>query len=312
MNGYASREYAESFMEFGTVEPLANSGGFYLRRGIPDDDSSDGMSCYPLFACRDWSSLEADMRSLEGTLVSLTAVVSPLAAISTEDLHRCFPDLVVSFKNHYLVDYESMEPTAACLDRIVSRHHRYYARRALRQLQVHRVENPAELLDDWIDLYGHLIERHKLRGLHAFSPRAFDRQLRAPGMVAFRASRGERTVAAQLWYHDGDVACSHLFAANEAGYESNAAYALYWHAMGHFAGRARWLNLGGAAGAGNSSNGLDFFKRGWSNVVRPALLCGRILDRERYRRLCRSRPVEPHDYFPAYRQGELAGGRLVG
>lgn len=312
MSGYRSREYAESLMEFGIVESLTHSGGFFLRREIPDDGSSDGMSCYPLFDCRDWSGLSADMELLEGKLVSLTAVVSPFAAISAEELHRCFPDLARPFKDHYLVEYQAQESSGESPDRIVSRHHRYYAKRALRDLEVHPVENPVTMLDDWIGLYGHLIQRHKLSGLHAFSPLAFHRQLRVPGMVAFRAMRGTSTVAAHLWYHDGDVAYSHLFAANEAGYESNAAYALYWYAMHHFAGKARWLNLGGAAGAGNTKGGLDFFKRGWSNVVRPALLCGRILDPEKYQRLCRRRSVEVLDYFPAYRQGELAGRRLAG
>ena len=148
MSGYRSREYAESLVEFGSVESLSHSGGFFLRREIPDDSSSDGMSCYPLLDCRDWSGLSADMQSLEGKLVSLTAVVSPFAAISAEALHRCFPDLARPFKDHYLVDYQAKESSDDGPDRIVSRHHRYYAKRALREVEVQPVENPVTILDD--------------------------------------------------------------------------------------------------------------------------------------------------------------------
>lgn len=312
MNGYSSPEYAESLAEFGTAERLPRSGGYYLKRPIGDESGFDGMSCYPLFDCRDWPGLADDLQSLEGQLVTLTAVITPLARVGLDALSEWFPDLARPFKDHYVIEYPTGSGVRQGAAQFASRHHRYYARRALRDVDVQQVRDPRQLLKEWVTLYGHLIARHNLSGLHAFSPLAFQHQLATPGIVAFRAVKNHETVAAQLWYQDKEVAYSHLFAANATGYETNAAYALYWHAIDYFADKVRWVNLGGAAGAGNHQSGLDFFKRGWSNQVRPALLCGRILDRNQYETLCRQRGVGHQEYFPAYRHGELVGRQKAG
>ncbi len=59
--------------------------------------------------------------------------------------------------------------------------------------------------------------------------------------------RGE-VVGAHFWYVMGDVAVSHLAAFSTAGYDLMASYALHWEALGYFADRVRWLNLGAGAG----------------------------------------------------------------
>ena len=51
--------------------------------------------------------------------------------------------------------------------------------------------------------------------------------------------------------------------------------------------------------------GLREFKRGWSTGTRPAYLCGRILQPQRYAELAEERGPGERSYFPAYRAGEF-------
>ena len=298
--GYLHAAYAASLAEFGTPRLLAHSGGWVLERAIPGTQARDAMGCYPLFACRDWSQLDRDLKELERDLVSLALVADPFGAYAPADLRRSFPDRCVPFKEHFVVELERAAPDA------VSKHHRYYARRALAQVQVEHCPDAADLLDDWVALYATLSARHGLRGIKAFSRTAFAAQLAVPGMVVLRASHEGRTVGAHLWYVQGDVAYSHLAATCARGYEVMAAYALYWYALEHFRTRVGWLDLGAGAGASADRDGLTRFKRGWATGTRPVYLCGRVFDRARYAALASARggPAET-SYFPVYRAGEF-------
>jgi hypothetical protein len=168
---------------------------------------------------------------------------------------------------------------------------------------------PSQFLDEWLELYGNLIRRHHITGLRAFSRAAFERQLGIPGTVLLRAISGGTTIGADWYFVQGDVAYNHLAACAPAGYELGASYALKWAAIEYLAGRARWLDLGGGAGlATDGTDGLSLFKRGWSTGTRVAYFCGRVLDRERYESIVLARGGPPTTYFPAYRDGEFAGG----
>ena len=59
------------------------------------------------------------------------------------------------------------------------------------------------------------------------------------------------------------------------------------------------VDLGGAAGHSDASDGLARFKQGWANEEHTAWLGGRILDADGYAR-CSGTSVKS-DYFPAYR-----------
>jgi hypothetical protein len=257
------------------------------------------MGPYPLFACADWSALPRDLESLEGELVALSLVTDPFGAYAPAELDAWF-DTVIPFKEHFVTDLS--QP----LTRFVERHHLRNARRAAGELLVERCADPARLLDDWAELYANLVRRHRIRGMAAFSRAAFDRQLRVPGIAAFRATRGMEVVGITLWYVQGDVAYYHLGAYSDLGYELRASFAIFWQALEHFAeGGLSWAALGGAAGNRWVSNdGLARFKRGWSTTTRTAYVCGRVLDSARYAALAASRGGRPADYFPAYRQGE--------
>lgn len=294
--GYASALYARSQAHAGRLRPLTGSGGWLLEREIPGAEGSDAMGCYPLFACRDWSALPDDLAAC-GDLVSVVAVPDPHGEHDPALLRRAFPDLVEPFKEHFVCEL-GRAPAG-------SRHHRYYARRALRRLEVEESSDPPRHLDEWEGLYAQLVERHGLTGLHAFSRDSFAAQLSVPGAVLLRAVERGSAVAAQLWYLRRGIAYSHLAAASARGYELAASYALHAAAAVLLRDRADVLHLGGGAGRADAAggDGLSTFKAGWATGSVTTYLVGRVLDTERYRTLAASRGAA---YFPAYRAGELA------
>jgi hypothetical protein len=296
--GYAHFAYAASLDEFGSPRRLTACDGWLLERPIPGVPYRDAMGCYPLFACRDWTRLPEDLSALGEDLVSVVLVADPFGA-GDEFLRRCF-DRVVPFKEHFVVDLARLQTSS------LPNHHRRYTKRALRDHIVERVASPEAFSEEWAALYRNLIDRHRIRGIPAFSPRALARQLAVPGMVVWRARREGETVGATLWLQHGEVAYYHLGAYAEAGYRSRASFALFSTAIEAFAATGvRWLDLGGGAGAGptEADDGLSRFKRGWATSSRTVHLCGRVLAPTPYRRLTESLPTTA--YFPAYRQGEF-------
>jgi len=240
-----------------------------------------------------------DVQSLSSDLVSLTIVTDPFATIGPDGLQCCF-DTVVPFKEHFIVDLRQRAAQP------VSRHHRRYAARGLRALDIELCETPLAFLDDWVALYDVLVRMHRLQGMRAFSRDSFARQLAVPGIVMFRASHERVTVGLHLWYAHDDVAYAHLGATSAEGRAMMASYALYAAAIEWFTSRVRWLSLGGAAGTSRTDeDGLTFFKRGWSTGSRPVYVCGRVLDASAYADLAaRGRGGEDY-YFPSYRRGEF-------
>ncbi len=126
------------------------------------------MGCYPLFACRDWPQLARDLAALEAEteLISLTVVTDPFGDYELSDLRHAFRDLARPYKEHFVVDLSQPVSRTACA------HHRRNARQALAVMEIERCE-PAAALDEWLMLYQHLIRRHAIQGLAAFSPASF-------------------------------------------------------------------------------------------------------------------------------------------
>jgi hypothetical protein len=299
--GYIHPGYAESLAEFGTPRELPQCGGWVLERQIPDFPDHDAMGCYPLFCCQDWSRLHVDLENVGSELVSLGVVADPWGNFDVTYLEKCFNDKVIPFKQHYVVELDQS------LDSFVSSHHRRYAKKSLREIQVEKVQQPIQFLDEWGNLYDTLIKRHTITGIAAFSRSAFAKQLAVPGLVMFRALHNETTVGAVLWYIQEDVGYYHLGAYSDVGYKLRASFGLFWTLMEYFAGQGlRWLNLGAGAGiSGDGSDGLSRFKRGWSTGTRTAYFCGHIFDRQKYAELVKAKGIIATDYFPAYRRGEF-------
>jgi hypothetical protein len=304
VSGYNHPSYVASLTEFGEPLELPRCQGWLLRRSIAGTPDSDAMGCYPLFSCEDWSRLADDLASVGGNLVSVAIVADPFGTWELTTLRRAF-DRVEPFKNHFAVDLRD-EP-----ERFITKHHRYYARKALRKLRVECSNNPAGHLEEWTSLYSNLVRRHRLNGIKAFSGKSFEKQLSVPGLVMFRILHGDVCVGAHLWFVKNGVAHSHLLALDDTGYELDASYGLYSEAIRMFRERPadpiRWVNLGAGAGIGASAtDGLTQFKRGWSNGSRQVFFCARVLNNNRYASICeQSASARGTTYFPAYRHNEL-------
>jgi hypothetical protein len=260
------------------------------------------MGCYPLFACRDWLRLREDLEALDRELVSVSVVTDPFGTEDEALLRACFGARMRPFKAHYVADLRR-EP-----DAFIDPHHLRSARRAQERVSVECCAEPSRHLAEWVALYKALIARHGIRGIPAFSPAAFERQLQVPGLVMFRAVHGGETVGMLLWFTRNGIGYYHLGASSETGYGLRASFALFRFALGHFAGQGlAWLDLGAGAGiTADAADGLNRFKRGWSTGTRTAYFCGRIGDLARYERMLPRAGGDAADYFPAYRQGEFA------
>lgn len=299
--GYAHPKYAQSFAEFGAPLRLPRSQGWLLQRRIPGSEYRDAMGCYPIFSCLYWSELHADLNELRDQLVSVAVVSDPFADCSVEYLRDCFDELVVPFKQHFVVDLQERP------EEFIHPHHRRNARKASRELEIELCAAPETALDEWVALYANLIRRHELKGLTAFSRESFAGQMNVPGLVVLKARHQQETVGMLLWYEQGEVAYYHLGAYSERGYELKASFALFRYAIDYFQKRGlHWLNLGASPGTSfDRSSGLARFKEGWSTGLRTVYFCGRVLDRRRYGEMVEARKIGSTKYFPAYRMGEF-------
>ena len=299
--GYSGSGYANSLAEFGQPQKLAQSGGWLLKRRIPNSTAPDSMGCYPMFACNNWLSLADDLDALEGELVSVAIVADPLGNHTPELLAQAFPDVARPFKEHLLIDFSADWRGA------IDKHHVRNIRFAQKRVVVERVVDSSTALGDWTRLYDCLIARHEIKGLTAFSHQHFDQLLRLPDIRAYCATVNGQTAGMLLWMLQGDAAYYHLGAYDEAGYTAKASYALFDYTLNELATEGfRWVNLGGVAGAGGGVSGLSRFKEGWSNSRKPAYFCGRIINRAVYDELVARLHPATTNYFPAYRAGEFS------
>lgn len=297
--GYLHPQYAASLAEFGKPRKLPASGGWILERAISGLPYRDAMGCYPLFSCRDWQGLGNDLKTLENKLVSLALVTNPFGDFTVDQLQANF-DVCIRFKEHYVTDLSKPFKMS------VHKDHRYKARKALRDVSIERCDNPQEYLLEWVNLYEHLISRHKITGIRAFSKEAFRQLLQVPGVELFIARHKNEIIGAQIWLVQDKIGYVHLTAMNQLGYKFSASYALRWIAMSYFADQLEWIDHGAGTGLKQNEDGLTRFKKRWASETRPTYFCGRILDQEKYDEICRKTGLTNTDYFPAYRDGEFA------
>lgn len=288
MTGYASTEYASAFATFGLPIRLRASGSWVLRRSIPNTDYYDAMGLYPLMCCENWPALTDDFERLEN-LVSLVCVTDPFSGQDLKTLTvDCGFDFARVYKEHVILNPKSPS---------LSKHHAYYARKATGDVRVEVADDPAPYLDDWCTLYDELVERHQIAGISAFSRASFERQFSVPGLVVFIAKHAGCVVGMHLWFEQGDFAYSHLAASSAEGYKRMVAYALHQAAIDYFNGRIRMLDLGAGAGIDSESDGLLWFKKGWSPDTLPTYLCGKVFRQSVYDSLGGG----DGSFFPAYR-----------
>ncbi len=300
MAGYMHSDYAKSLAEFGTPRELPRCGGWILERKIRGFDASDAMGCYPLFCCKDWSNLRADLDELENDLVSISIVPDPFGTYNIVDLKQCFKDVIISFKEAFIIDLRLP------IHMIASKNRRKKSRRALKNVRVDECLKPVNHIEEWVNLYDTLITRHNISGIRRFSRMAFTRQLNITGTVMLRAVHKGITVGATLWYMQGEVAYGHLAAFTGTGYDLLSSYALDWYAIEYFKNKVRWLYFGPGPGIQNDpTDGLSLYKRGWSTSTRTVYFCGRIFNPKRYTEIVNAKDIVETNYFPAYRLGEF-------
>src|SRR5574341_196798 len=210
-------------------------------------------------------------------------------------LFRSFKDVARPYKEHYVIDLQQQP------EEFVAAHHQRNTRKALETVRVEICTEPLQYLNEWDSLYKNLIERHDIRGLTRFSREAFARQLRVPGIIAFRAISRNKTAGMLLWYIQGDIGYYHLGAYSPEGYKVKASFALFWTLIKYFSDSGlKWLSLGAGAGSHNDGqDGLTRFKRGWSTGTRTAFFCGRIFDPVKYQKIVLARGIANTDFFPA-------------
>lgn len=300
LQGYSHRLYAHSLSAFGEPTLLQRAGGWLLRRHLPHSEGCDAMGCYPLFTCTNWRALDSDLNEAGADCISVALVTDPFADIDEAHLRKIFPDVMRHYKDHFVIDLH--KPA----DAFISRKRQKRILRLLSEVEIDVVEQPVSRLDEWCEAYGHLVRRHHITSLRAFSREAFAIQLAMPGMTMLRATQNGRLLGMHLYVLQGDVAHSHLGAYTDEGYALGVTHALDWASLEVFAPKARWINLGAGAGAHNAGDdGLTAYKRSWSTDTRPVYFCGRIFDRRRYDELSRVHPLAQADYFPQYRAGEF-------
>ena len=230
LTGYRHPMYAASLAEFGEPRKLPRSGGWLLERTVPQYPDRDAMGSYPIFAASDWSGLSKDLGEIGPGLVSVALVADPFGEYLPHELSSWF-DRVVAFKEHYVVDFS--KPL------LISKHHRYYSRRAAADVTVD-VGPPVDgFAAQWSELYDSLVRRHQLKGIKAFSRASFEVQMKVPGMVVFRAMKNGELLGAHLWYQQQNVVYSHLAASTEQGYEVELL-------LCNLFGRSRILSVEGA------------------------------------------------------------------
>jgi hypothetical protein len=296
MVGYASAEYAWSLAEFGEPLALSAAGGWLLGRRLPVGEGHDAAGCYPLFSCQRWEALAEDFGRLPPEMVAVSLVADPLGMPEPQALAALFPDVCRAYKDHFVVDLT--QPLA----KFVSPHHQRNARQAAKHVLVQLLRHPSEHLETWRRLYSQLVTRHSISGVAAFSRESFSRQLAMPGMWAFAAESGGKVVGMTLWIVSGAIAHYHLAAYSDRGYELKASFAMFWESLEALAAAGiHRVGLGSGAGVYEADEGLSRFKRGWSNEVRTAYFCGRVLDRQRYDALVARTGTQQSAYFPAYR-----------
>jgi hypothetical protein len=289
---YATLAYAKTLTHIGRPMYVRAWDSHIIVRDV-DQNSFDAIGPYPIACLAPGSDLRAGLEDLrQAGMISVVLVVDGLWGPPHRELEQAFSS-ARPYKTHYLVD-------SAAGQYLPTSHHRYEIRRAAnRGIEIQMVYL-RDILDEWTELYDHLIARHQITGAQRFSRTSFEALACCDGLVTLAAYLGETVVACHIWFQHEGFVWSHLAATNLAGYRNGASFALYDYSIRMFS--RQLINLGGAAGLEDATDdGLALLKAGFSNRKHRTHLYGAVLDLKRYNALCSERGVPVGDYFPLYR-----------
>ena len=290
---YASPEYAVSLNPGAKTLFVAELDTSIIVRAIPNTNLVDAIGPYPFTKVKSTASKSKTRAFLnDHNIVALVLVTDPFTH-ETEDLYSLF-DIVHRFKNHYIVDPNPHHR--------YSKHHRYEIRKSLRSCSVRRIALH-DYLDDWSSLYAELSKRHNFNDQHRFPNSYFEKISEMPEFIAIGAFIGGELASCNIWLLNNGTVYNHLGASSQLGYEHNCSYAVYDFAIRNFHDCTA-IDLGGVPDNPSYQSNLGFFKKGFSNRMRPTLLCGLVADQKNYLRLSKQRESQlgmSTMFFPMYR-----------
>jgi hypothetical protein len=291
--GYKSTAYRQALSGLGRAVAFGSGHGFLIARPIAATGFEDLIGPYPFLSTDEWPAVLDALGAFSGPFVALSFVADPFCPLALNDFRARF-DVARVLNEQYIVDLrEAQSP---------SRHHRKKLRSARSGLTMALRAPEAEDAAKFEGLYATLVGRKLIRDFRAFDGEALRAQVQVPGAMIVEARIDDALAGMDLYYLDGDHAHAHLSAYSEVGYAQSVSYPMMAYAIAELAAYAKKLNLGGAPSMGG--DGIRHFKSGWTTTTRPSFLCGRVLDRVAYRSLVGG-PLDPSEYFPAYRLGEF-------
>ncbi len=271
-------------------------------RNIPGTIYKDAVGPYPFTSISCPESKETLKNFLnEHDVISLVLVTDPLNQAINADatwLMDIF-DMAPVYKEHYAVNLNKIDTTEIAT--AFSKHHRYEVRKANKICET-RLISLADYMDQWCQLYKHLVDRHQLQGIHCFSREYFEAIAKMPEFVSIASFISGQMTSCNIWLHNEGNVYNHLGASNTQGYSNNTSYAVYAHAIQHFSD-CQAIDLGGAPDTVSGQRNLSFFKKGFSNQTNINRICGIIVNPKRYASLCDQFDIDPKQttFFPAYR-----------
>ncbi|MGZ3278347.1 MAG: GNAT family N-acetyltransferase [Caulobacteraceae bacterium] len=289
---FSSRAYAEAFAP---LEPVAVEAWrvHLLERPLPGAEGHDLAGPYPMTNLGGLSAaqLGAGRREMaDRGAVSLALVLDPWNAPDAQALSAAF-DVVRPFKTHLAYD-RAVGPIN------YTRRHWREVRQA-RSALVFRTVDPEGHVDTMARLYRNLVEAKHISGAAVLERPFFEALVRVPGLRLVLAYLDEDIVGSMTFIVAGDVCYAHLAGVTEAGRRHCAHYGCYAEALESYTD-CQVIHLGGGPGAADDPNDpILYVKRKFANVELHSLLCGAVLDPDRYRALSDRRP--PSGFFPAYR-----------
>jgi Acetyltransferase (GNAT) domain len=254
------------------------------------------MGCYPLFTCTNWDGLADDICNKRNDWVSFSIVTDPFHYANKEELKTVFEEKVIPFKNHFIVKLQDG------WQNFIDKNHSRKARKAIRTINIERVENPLNFIDEWNGLYTNLVNRHQITGITKFSKKAFNGMFETPGLCVYKATFNDEIIGMVLFYEMDEVVYYHLGAYSEMGYKQSASFGIFLRAIEDFSNAGKtYLNLGAGAGLTiDATDGLARFKKGWASETRTAWFCGKVFNKDIYGELTKKLD-KANNYFPLYR-----------
>src|ERR1700676_2706717 len=173
---YSTATYANALSHWGEAFSVPEWGCHVIVRDLAG--GADAFGTYPIAAVAADADLPGGLERLRRSgLIAVTLVLDDFHRPSLVDLKKHF-SVVRPYKTHYIRRH--------ALPFAYGRHNRYEVARALRKVSIRQFDL-ADHYPEWLALYGNLVERHRLTGLHDFPLNHFAALQRLAGATTIGA-----------------------------------------------------------------------------------------------------------------------------